>query len=372
MNEAYDIEQYLANAYAKAMGEASGKDCATTTLDPRIANMLDVIIRHSEGCKGVMTVLFTSVVYKHFHPGQDVRKHQSSIEGGYAGRTFDAKFITPFLKKCKFPSMAESGWLTRSLEQKSSYDENYKGAIKPSELKAAFLGLLKEVEENGVDVEALADYILQGLIIQRDKGNVSLALPTNLSIEDLCKLLDKHFHAKYNAMGAARLPVLALYAVYQGFIADGPKRYRNKKLLPLESHTTADARSGSIGDIEIVEENGEPFEGVEVKLDVHVSHNIVVNAIEKILPTPTKRYYILSTQPIVEEEREEIEAEVKRLKNTHNCQLIINGVMPTLKYYLRILDDPNIFVKNYTELMQSDKAIKFEHRQRWNEIISNM
>ena len=56
-------------------------------------------------------------MYKALNPAQDIRNHQASIEGGYSGRTFDSKYITPFMKLHKFPSMAESGWLTRALEQ---------------------------------------------------------------------------------------------------------------------------------------------------------------------------------------------------------------------------------------------------------------
>lgn len=372
MNDNDEVVSFLADAYADAMAKASGKDGVTTALHGEMEESLKIVIRHSESSKGVLTVLVTSLAYKVFHPEQDVRRHQSSIVGGYAGRTFDVKYITPFLKERKFPAMAESGWLTRSLEQKSPYDENYKGAIKPDELKAAFLGILKAVEEGMAEPKALLDYILQALIIQRDKGNISLAIPSNLSIDELSKLLDRHFHARYSATGAARLPVLALYAFYQAYFAEGAGRYRGKTLLPLESHTTADARSGSIGDIEIVDEDGEAFEGVEVKLDVRVSLNIVLNAIEKIVTTPAKRYYILSTLPIVEEDRMRIEEEVRRLKNTHNCQLIINGVMPTLKYYLRLLCDTNSFVRNYAALMQADKAVKFEHRQKWNELVASL
>ena len=41
-----------------------------------------------------------------------------NMEGGYSGRSFDTKYITPFLKQKRFlGAMKESGWLTRSLEQ---------------------------------------------------------------------------------------------------------------------------------------------------------------------------------------------------------------------------------------------------------------
>lgn len=49
----------------------------------------------------------------------------------------------------------------------------------------------------------------------------------------------------------ARLPVLALYAVYSQLVLE-LDRYKDAELAPLERHTTADLRSGSIGDIQLI------------------------------------------------------------------------------------------------------------------------
>ena len=46
-----------------------------------------------------------------------------------------------------------------------------------------------------------------------------------------------------------------------------------------------------------------------------------------------------------------------------------NGVIPTMKYYLRLVADPAGIFPFYTELLKSDTDIGFEHRERWNEIV---
>jgi DNA (cytosine-5)-methyltransferase 1 len=46
--------------------------------------------------------------------------------------------------------------------------------------------------------------------------------------------------------------------------------------------------------------------------------------------------------------------------------------MPTLKYYLRLLDDTFEFIENYVKLLEDDKALKFEHKSQWNKLISEM
>lgn len=365
-----EIKDLLKQMYDQAMEEASGKNTISTTLGENLCKCLDVVLANSEQNKGVYTVVFTSMAYKILHPEQDIRNHQTSISGGYSGRTFDTNYITPFLRDCEFPAMAESGWLTRSLENKVPYNEKYTGSIKEP-LKSCFLSILHEVEVNGVSPSAVLDYILQGLIIQRDAKQISLAKPQNLSIGELMSLLHSHFVHKYKSHGASRLPVLALYAIYQCLVKEC-KRFDNKILLPIENHTSADTRSGRMGDIDIVNGDGTPFEAVEVKFDIAVTYNIVDIAKKKIEKSSVSRYYILSTKELLDADRDRIYAVVRQLKNVHGCQLVINGVEPTIKYYLRLIDNTKSFISNYTSLLESDKSIMFEHKQTWNELIAKM
>ena len=366
-----EIPTYLKTLYNQAMAKASGAKAITTDLPKQVAQYIDTIIKYSEQNKGVYTVVFTSMVYKTLHPEQDIRKHQSSIKGGYSGRTFDFNYITPFLKECEFPAMAESGWLTRSLEQKVPYDENYPGAIKEP-LKGCFIKLLKSVEEHSVSAYEVLDYLLQGLIIQRDSKKILLAKPKNMSINEIIALLHKHFHHGYQSHGASRLPVLALYAVYQCLINECI-RFNNKVLLPIESHTSADLQSGRVGDIDIADKTtGESFESVEVKFDIPITYDIVNIAKKKIEKTKIDRYYILSTKEVIEPDKERIEQIIKNLKNIHGCQLIVNGIKPSLKYYLRLVNDTKKFITNYVELLETDTAIMYEHKQAWNDLINEM
>ena len=171
-------------------------------LSPTEQTNLDIILQNAESSKGVLTVVITSLVYKHFHPQQDIRNHQSGISGGYSGRTFDSKYITPFLKHHRFPAMAESGWLTRSLEQKRPYDRNYSGAIRPDILKASFLTVLENLQ-TGADPVAYLSYLLRELIQQRNRQTIQLARPVNVPITQIIRLLAAHFNGKYYAEGAS-------------------------------------------------------------------------------------------------------------------------------------------------------------------------
>jgi DNA (cytosine-5)-methyltransferase 1 len=203
------------------------------------------------------------------------------------------------------------------------------------------------------------------------ENEIEFQRPYALSCNELADLLDKHFNGSYKAEGASRLPVLAIYASYQCLINEA-KRFENKKLLPIESHTSSDKSSGRIGDIDILDEKLRAFEAVEVKHGIAITLQLVQDAYTKFQTTSVDRYYILSTAYPDKEEYLKIEAEIQRIKNVHGCQLIVNGIMPTLKYYLRLLTNTFEFIDNYVNLLEADKALKFEHKERWNKLISEM
>lgn len=363
-------KDFLEKIYAESMELVGSDDKIKSDLNASLQSHLNEILKRSESAKGVITVILTIAVYKNIHPNQDIRNHQTSIPNGFSGRTFDSKYITPFLKKVKFPAMAESGWLTRSLEQKVPYDSNYSGAISPLSLKTSFLESIDFIQK-GENIDKLLSFLFQGLIIQRNAQQIDLAKPLNLPIATIIHLLTKHFDTKYTAEGASRLPVLALNAAYQCLVYE-TKRFEGKVLLPIESHTSADSRSGRIGDIDIVDEKERAFEAVEVKHGIPITAQLVRDAFEKFKTTQVNRYYLLSTANIDIAQINEINMEIDRIKNIHGCHVIVNGLTSSLTYYLRLLSDTSEFIENYVNSIEIDTALKYEHKTAWNNIISQM
>jgi len=365
------INEYLEDCYQKALKIVGNEDSMNSPLPADIETNLQSILVASDKTRAVLAVVITGIVYKIFNPHQDVRKHQKSIPGGYAGRPFDTKYITPFLKAKQFPAMSSTGWLTRSFEQKVPYDSNYTGGITPERLKLDFLKAYDDIESYPELCEDMFIHLLCGLITMRDSQNVPMARPQNLTIAEIIEILESHFNHKYSAKGASRLPVLALYAIYQTIVTQ-LGRYAGKELLPLAQHTTSDLRSGRLGDIDVIDQNGEAFEAVEIKAGIAITHDIVLNAKMKIQPSHAQRYYILSTAPIVDSDKEAIRRDISQIKNIHGCEIVVNGVIPTLKYYLRLLKDTSAFTDNYASLLSNDKDIAFEHRAAWNDIVANL
>lgn len=333
-------------------------------------DVLDVIIGHCEWRKAVLTVLITSLCHKIVNLAQDVRLHQSNMNGGYSGRTLDTKIITPFMKRKGFPAMMESGWLTRSLEQNSPYDLNYRGKMTPPALKKAFLCLLNSIEAEKRSPRPYLFYLMQSLILLRERNKVKIVKlkgKSKHSIQQIVGLIEEHFE-KSSIVGTARLPVLAIYSVYECMMKE-LKRFRGKKLLPLSSHTSADCRSGDIGDIEVASKNGVPFEGVEVKYGKRITAEMIEDAFNKIKKHPVKRYYLLSTAQMDNGEKPKIAETIDQVARKHGCQIIVNGILNSLKYYLRLLENADHFIEKYGANLEKDLAIKAGQKRLWNEII---
>ena len=108
----------------------------------------------------------------------------------------------------------------------------------------------------------------------------------------MLRVLTRHFRES-RGQGRSRLPVLALYAVYEPLVREAA-RYRGATLLPLERHTTADLRSGAVGDLQ-VDKNGAPFEGVEVKSDKPITAAMIGGLGRKFAGRGVSRYYVLTT-----------------------------------------------------------------------------
>ena len=321
--------------------------------------------------KGVFTVLVTLLVHKIHSPQQDIRYHQSSMKDGFSGRTIDTQYITPTLKELSMPSMAESGWLTRSLEQPYPYTLSYNGKIR--ELKKEFLEIVDFIQKTPKMAPSVLIEILHLAKIEHKKNIVEIKPLDNcekINITKLAYQLEKYFTLKFESRGGSKLPVLAFYAIYHCLLSE-MTRFKDCRLVELGSHTSSDRTSKSSGDIQITKK-GKQFEVLEIKLNKPIDANVVRVAKEKIVIHNPQRYYILSNCEINPTDAIVISELIDDIKRTHGCQLIVNGLIPTLKYYFRLLDDVKIFLNTFGQLISRDKELSPSHKNEWKKIITNL
>ncbi|WNM16191.1 DNA cytosine methyltransferase [Mesomycoplasma ovipneumoniae] len=362
-----NVSEFLEKTYNDSL---SIKSLDEINLTDTQKNYIKSIVEKEETLKGVYTVLITSLVYKCLHMEQDIRLHQANMDNGYSGRSFDTKYITPFLKQKQFlGAMKESGWLTRTLEQNIPYNLDFPGKINDKVVKDAFLKILNDIEENGAKPQNYLMGIFYLSIKARELKSVRVINPvereSSLTINEIIDLLEKHFYYSYKSRGASILPVVALYSVYE-CITKELKRFDDKFLQQISSHYSSDRSSGNAGDIVVINNNGSLYEVVEVKFDIAPNYIMVDDAYKKFSNTTIQRYYILSTLAPKDDELEIIHDLVEKIKTEHGCQVIINGVFPTLKYYLRLLDNTDLFMERYIHNIQTHPEINAEHKIAWN------
>ena len=367
--------QLLERVYNEALNRFTEAD--STFLQPlhftdEDSAALTYITDNVDNSKAVYTVIIASLVYKMVHPEQDVRYHQASLPNGYSGRSFDTRYITPFLKSKKIPHMAESGWLTRSLEQNYPYDRSYNGQIRDPELRKSFLQIMDSIQNGTTNLEHYLLYMLEkGIFTQKAKDvEIERNQNTRFSINEIMSMLNTHF-TQSDSVGTARLPVLAVYSVYQCITAQ-LGRYNNKKLKEMASHTTSDLRSGDIGDVQVNNDDGTEFEGIEVKYGIKITPQLMLDSYEKFRNKQSvERYYILSTVEPTELERLALQSVSETIFEEHGAQFIANGLLNTIKYYLRLIDNTDQFLDYYTDNIRNDSVIKVEHKNLWKQIIEN-
>jgi DNA (cytosine-5)-methyltransferase 1 len=337
-------------------------------LPDEVLKYIKNIGENSAKSKGVFTVLITLLTHKILFPKQDIRNHQKNMQNGFSGRSIDTEFITPTLKELELPSMAETGWLTRSLEQPYPYTLNYEGKISGKGRKEAFLQIVDFLEKNPEKAEEILKALLDFGIEIRDQSKVKIKPLENreVSINSIISILEKHFTENYGTHGGSKLPVIAFYSIFQILIEE-ISRYKNCRLAKLGSHTASDKTSKSAGDIEIFEDK-ELFEAIEIKLDKVIDITILRNSYEKIKLHNPKRYYILSHKGIKDEI--EINSFVEKISNEHGCQVIVNGLIFTLKYYLRLIESPYKFFEIYSRNVEKDKELQKIHKDKLNNLIN--
>jgi DNA (cytosine-5)-methyltransferase 1 len=317
--------------------------------------------RHA--ARGIALTLFT---YKAVEPDQDIRSHMSEHPDGFNARTIDNAATVPFLTARSLHHNVESHWMTRVFANVGPFRKGMEIKTQPKLLGPLLAETVVTIEERDEEVaEAAARALIVGLIEGRNKGKVALARPKTWTIDQIVELLRAHVSRKYEK-GAPRLPQLAVYAAYQCMVP-AMQRYQGCELAPLLPMKAADRKAKTVGDV-VVLQNEVPFEGVEVKHGAEIVTSHIAEAIAKLETAEARRYFILSTAGISPRDKAELADLAAKFRKSNGCEIITDGVLPSIRYYLRLLDDPVEFVNRYAKLVEEDKDLGYEHRIAWNEL----
>ena len=339
---------------------------------------VETISKYATAQKGAVSVLVTLLTKKIITPSQDVRQHRADLDNGFSGRTLDTKIITPFMLK-KFGihfAMAESGWLSRTLEQSEAYTLSYKGKIS-STVKMPFLNILNDIELLGVDPEAYLKILLAKLILQKKDydqtitNTISKKIEGVVTISGIMMILKEFFNSS-----SSRSPVIAVKTILD-LLLDEIIKYKGKKIPALEAHTTSDRKSGSSGDI-LIKDNGATFESFEIKHNIQIDSRIILNVKDKLEKTPVPKYFILttSTPTINPDDAEAVQETINEIYQQFGCDVIISNLQEFISSNLIILQNPidflNLFGKNLAEDSKLHGSFTKKQLVLWQNIIEDI
>lgn len=370
------IEDVLEDVYKEA--QIIFKENRLDNIDATLKKDIDFLIDKIGSNKSIVSALATSLLKKIIDPKQDIRLHRTDFENGYSARTLDTKITSPFFKKY-FPKYAnkESSFLTLATRERIKWtiDDGNNLKIRNKNLKKCFLDVFDQVEAHNKNPRNYLCYLFVKLIELTNKEDLifQIAEKTNieigtLNINTILTMLKDHFSIKLSS----RLPVIAIYSIYE-ILIPLLKRYDKKILLPLQVHTSSDKHG--FGDIEIYDEKYLPFEIVEIKHNIPIDKYMIFDIVKKINGTNINRYYLLTTytRGFKNQEIEQLVNKfIASVNIKRNIDIIANGIITTLKYYLRFIDNYNLFLNIYTKNLINDARrsteIKSFHIEKWIEI----
>lgn len=205
----------LEECYKKAEEESKKDniDCLIANVGKEDAEVIIELANLNHACRGVAVTL---AMYKICHPEQDIRSHKAEYENGFSARSVDTKVTVPFLSAHGLPYNVETHWLSQTLSFAGPFTED---SVLKTVPKKAGPDLIKTVTmiQNSKSTERVKNIltlIMEKMIEERNKGNIPLTKPKNLSIDKVMELLHKHFSESYQK-NAPRLPQVAVYAIYQ-------------------------------------------------------------------------------------------------------------------------------------------------------------
>ena len=363
-----EVAVQLKIALARSEADFGSDDSPIFQLSPRMTAALAELSLKAEKASAGFTNIVTALAIKAARPSIDVRYHQSQIQSqtpnpaGFNFRGLSETVVYPWLSQNDFQG-AKSGWQTRTLERPKPYRMEYDENI--LDIKDSFLTMYDELEEFGADPAEALRYIVYKQIQFRAAKQITIAEPKTNEIVLIMSMLEEHFMYEYTAKGASRLPVLAFHAIYSVLVKE-LHRFKGKLLKPLEPHSAADSQTGALGDIEVSNEDGTIFEALEIKHNMQITAKVVEDVKRKVMDKSVSRYYVLTTHSAAIDPA--LNEELRQIQARFGCQVILNGVLPSLFYYLRLLAEPAEFFPEYADLLKKDKAISFQHRETWNRI----
>ena len=310
-------------------------------------------IQNRAGIRLLMSCLLARIV----NPKIDIRKPYTEIDSKdcFSGRTYDEAYIGSFIVKHHLPCNSTTAFLTPALRNRNiTLTPKVNLVGRPPEVYQYALDLLDCVHRQAIQPELLLAELIRQLIVLRDENqkrmksllkNLSETGSVALSGEDIVNLIKQHLDCK----GTSRLPVLIVAAAYRTIGA-----CIREKILPLQSHNSADKQTGALGDLQItLKDENNIVTSYEMKMKKVTIDDIDI-ALQKIGTTKYKiDNYIFITTDVIEDAVSEYAKSL--YEQTGGVEIVILDCFSFLRYFIHLFHRFRLqYLEEYQKLVMAE------------------
>lgn len=130
-------------------------------------------------------------------------------------------------------------------------------------------------------------------------------------------------------------------------------RYQDKFLLPLRGPEGLTHGFVGVGGIALSDKNGGLFECIQI-VGVLLTPALIKEAFLKVSHHTPRRFCLLTTASVYNDHREALRRTCDSLYQTSGCEVIVDGLMPTLDYGIRLLPEAAHFLAAYSKALRED------------------
>jgi DNA adenine methylase len=353
----------------KCYQEASTRLNQPVILDPTALGLIEQVCRSRVGAP--LRALLACLLAKAHRPELDIRKPYTEIgtEDSYSGRSYDEEYISSFIQRYQLPCNPTTAFLTPAFRAKNQpLEANVPLHGKPREPYDAFISLLELVQNGSLNAQELLTEVIRQLLLVKNERQQQIGSliqrikdqKVNLSADSIIQILNQHLQSKRSS----RLPVLLVTAAY-----DVARDYLHKHPKPLQPHTAADIRAGTLGDLEIEFSTHQRLAVVYEMKTRLITINDLERAAQKVAGSPIQidQYVFITTAPI----DASIHGHAAYLSKQIGIEFMVFDCIHFLKHFIHLFYELRMaFLDRYEQLLlqEPESAVSHELKQKFLEL----
>ncbi|GEM_PF-1259066 len=342
-------------------------------LSEEVERNLDILVHSNVGAP--VRVLIALLLAKLIDPEVNILYPVArgvKEKGAFSGRKVDENCVQVLVSRYKLPLIRTTGFLTPAFRTLSLPIPEKLGEVvgKNKQVYNAFSSIVHKVHYGELRAYDVLLALLQRLILLKRRREELLSERLQnleglaVSVEDIVAVLKQLL----TLPRASRIPVLITAALHKTI--EACLGYRVK---PLESHTAADSKTGNLGDVELVLDDGSVVKVYEIKskkvteADIYIALR-KISALDEQERKKLKQYLFITT----EQTEESVLLETRKVYKKTGIEMAILDCIDFVRYFLHLFFPlRGKFVENLTQLIvaEPDSAVSYKIKEHYLNLL---